>query len=195
MSTLPPFQNLERRVQRTITDLYDAFVDLLQYKHFKTIKVKDVTNKAKINRTTFYNHFSDMDDFIVYCAREGLRRELLSIYPTQEFPYARKNLELLVYWLVEFIEREYNNWHYKWDESIFENAMRTELYHYLVDWIPNNDVEKSLSLCNTTAMFISTSVVGLALNRCIINSQEPTAELSGKICQLLWEGLRKEVDP
>lgn len=47
------------RVVRTRNLIVDAFAYLLKIKDFNSITINDITNKATINRTTFYAHFPD----------------------------------------------------------------------------------------------------------------------------------------
>lgn len=52
--------NLEDpRVLRTRQLIREAFRDLLQRKEFDAITIKDIAQKATINRATFYAHFED----------------------------------------------------------------------------------------------------------------------------------------
>ncbi|MCM3269708.1 TetR/AcrR family transcriptional regulator [Paenibacillus elgii] len=47
------------RVIRTRRLLQDAFASLLQEKDFDSITVRDITERATVNRATFYAHFAD----------------------------------------------------------------------------------------------------------------------------------------
>lgn len=47
------------RVIKTYKVLYDALLELLENSPFEDIKVSDICEKALINRSTFYSHFSD----------------------------------------------------------------------------------------------------------------------------------------
>jgi AcrR family transcriptional regulator len=47
------------RVRRTKQRLQDAFIDLARIKDFDTLTVKDITDRADVNRATFYAHFDD----------------------------------------------------------------------------------------------------------------------------------------
>lgn len=47
------------RVVKTYRVLYDALLELLEDNSFEEIKVSDICDKALINRSTFYSHFSD----------------------------------------------------------------------------------------------------------------------------------------
>ncbi len=62
------------RVQRTRKFIMDSFIELSEKKEFKDITVKDITEKAMINRATFYYHFED-----IYDLREKVLSEVLLI--------------------------------------------------------------------------------------------------------------------
>ena len=47
------------RVVRTRRLLQDAFDSLIQEKNFESITVRDIAERAMVNRTTFYAHFVD----------------------------------------------------------------------------------------------------------------------------------------
>jgi AcrR family transcriptional regulator len=47
------------RVKRTRQLLKDAFISLVQEKDFESITIRDITEKATVNRATFYAHFTD----------------------------------------------------------------------------------------------------------------------------------------
>jgi AcrR family transcriptional regulator len=50
---------LDLRVIRTRKMIKDAFLDLIEEKGYESITVKDIAEKAFINRKTFYFHFKD----------------------------------------------------------------------------------------------------------------------------------------
>ena len=52
-------EKLDPRVKRTRNLILQAFGSLLAEKGFESISVQDVTDKAEINRATFYAHFTD----------------------------------------------------------------------------------------------------------------------------------------
>lgn len=47
------------RVIKTLKSIDNAIVALLKYKNFEDITVKDICEKAMINRGTFYSHYKD----------------------------------------------------------------------------------------------------------------------------------------
>jgi AcrR family transcriptional regulator len=52
-------EKLDPRVKRTRGLILQSFESLLAEKNFESISVQDVTDKAEINRATFYAHFQD----------------------------------------------------------------------------------------------------------------------------------------
>jgi len=42
----------------------EAFLELMSEKHYTKITVKEVADRADINRTTFYNHYEDIYDLV-----------------------------------------------------------------------------------------------------------------------------------
>lgn len=52
-------QKQDRRIRRTQKLLKDSLIELMEEKEFKNISVKDITERADLNRGTFYLHYSD----------------------------------------------------------------------------------------------------------------------------------------
>lgn len=190
MSNLPPYDLLDPRVQKTIDCLYEAFTNLLEEKHYRYIKIQDIAKTARINRATFYNHFENMADFIVYCTREGFRRDVLVEFRTKDFMPNKENFNRLVVCVLTFMSEEFSKWHYRWDEILFEKALRVELYHYLSIWFPNKKQVVS-AFGNSTALLISSGITGLGMVWCSQGCIEPVDELSLRIINVFAEGLRE----
>ncbi len=52
------------RVRRTINSIRKAFFELVLEKNYNEISITELTERAGINRKTFYLHFSSLDDFV-----------------------------------------------------------------------------------------------------------------------------------
>lgn len=52
------------RVRRTLTAVKKAFNDLVLNRNYNEISITDLTEKAGINRKTFYLHYSSLDDLV-----------------------------------------------------------------------------------------------------------------------------------
>ena len=73
---LPNEEKLDPRFKRTRKLILQAFGDLLAEKNFESISVQDVTDKAEINRATFYKHFVDKYALLDYAITELFRKEI-----------------------------------------------------------------------------------------------------------------------
>ena len=54
----------DRRIRRTKKLLKQALAQLMDEKDFKDITVKDITERADLNRDTFYLHYTDTYDIL-----------------------------------------------------------------------------------------------------------------------------------
>ncbi|EFM12473.1 transcriptional regulator, TetR family [Paenibacillus curdlanolyticus YK9] len=62
---MPTIRNeLDPRVIRTRQLIQDAFESLIRERDFDNITVRDITERAKVNRATFYAHFTDKYDIL-----------------------------------------------------------------------------------------------------------------------------------
>lgn len=52
----------DRRAQRTRQSLRNSLIQLILEKHYDTISVQDIINRANVGRSTFYLHFRDKGD-------------------------------------------------------------------------------------------------------------------------------------
>jgi AcrR family transcriptional regulator len=55
----------DRRVARTRALLRDALVALIQEKGYEQISVQNITDRANVNRATFYLHYKDKDELLL----------------------------------------------------------------------------------------------------------------------------------
>ena len=65
-------QKEDRRIRRTKRLLRQALAELMNEKDFKDITVKEITDRADLNRGTFYFHYTD-----TYDLREKIEDELV----------------------------------------------------------------------------------------------------------------------
>ena len=54
----------DRRIEHTRHSIKTAFLSLLQTKAFRQISVKELCEKAEINRATFYAHYTSLPDLM-----------------------------------------------------------------------------------------------------------------------------------
>lgn len=80
------------RKERTLTLLTQAFFELMHEKPFAEMTVGELCERAMVRRATFYRHFSDKQDFLVYVVRRR-RSEILGERPEVEGEQATEDLE------------------------------------------------------------------------------------------------------
>lgn len=54
----------DRRTRKTRTAIEKAFIELIQKNDINKITIKDITDKADTNRSTFYTHYEDIYDLL-----------------------------------------------------------------------------------------------------------------------------------
>lgn len=74
-----PIEKSDARIIRTKQLLYNALITLMNDKGFEAITIYDLTQKAGLNRGTFYLHYRDKFDLIDQIKHERLA-ELQNIY-------------------------------------------------------------------------------------------------------------------
>jgi AcrR family transcriptional regulator len=63
---------IDRRVLRTRQLLRGALLSLIQERGFEALTVQDITERATLNRATFYLHYADKHDLLMQVIRETL---------------------------------------------------------------------------------------------------------------------------
>jgi AcrR family transcriptional regulator len=66
----------DRRIQRTQQLLFQAFREIAREKDFAAISVRDITERANVNRGTFYAHFADKYALLEAFARHEFRQQI-----------------------------------------------------------------------------------------------------------------------
>jgi AcrR family transcriptional regulator len=82
---------LDPRVVRTRKLLRDAFIELVIEKGYHNLSIKDLTERATLNRVTFYLHYRDKKNFL----EETIASFLEELVAGQELPH--KDQELFSY--------------------------------------------------------------------------------------------------
>ncbi len=78
----------DRRVKRTKNNIYSALVELMLERDIGNITVKELCEKADINKSTFYLHFMD-----IYDCKEKWQNEMLNEILSQTDSYSLSDIE------------------------------------------------------------------------------------------------------
>ncbi len=65
---------MDRRVRRTRENLKKALIDLIHEKDFESITILDLSERADVNRGTFYHHYFDKIDLLEKIIAEKLEK-------------------------------------------------------------------------------------------------------------------------
>ncbi len=72
------------RIRQTRQMLHHALLDLMQEKQFSQITINDITTRAALNRTTFYDHYADKYALLEDTVHESFQRTLRHKIGTME---------------------------------------------------------------------------------------------------------------
>lgn len=95
-------EKVDPRVRRTLQFLEEAFSTLIHEKDFQSITIQDITERAGINRATFYAHFPDKYALLDYKIRQDFRAEIEK-RTLSACHFSGENLRVLILAVCEFI--------------------------------------------------------------------------------------------
>ncbi len=63
-------RKLDRRIRRSRKRLSQAMLDLVVEKEYETITIQDITDRADLNRATFYLHYGSKEELLIVSLEE-----------------------------------------------------------------------------------------------------------------------------
>ena len=160
MSSNPKEEKLDPRVKRTRSLILQSFGALLAEKNFESISVQDVTDRAQINRATFYKHFVDkyalLDYFISQMFRQEIEKRMLDACH-----YTLENLRSLILAVCEFLSRMHSECaqpHQQF-ESLVEGTIKKQIFELLSHWLEQSQSRIPTEIPATVATW---AIYGLA---------------------------------
>jgi AcrR family transcriptional regulator len=153
-------EKLDPRVKRTRSLILQAFGALLAEKGFEAISVQDVTDKAEINRATFYKHFVDKYALLDYTIKELFKKEIEK-RTLDACHYTPENLRSLILAVCEFLCRLHNECaqpHQQF-ESLVEGTIKKQIFALLSHWLEQTKSRIPIEIPATVATW---AIYGLA---------------------------------
>ena len=153
-------EKLDPRVKRTRSLILQAFEQLLAEKGFESISVQDVTDKAEINRATFYKHFVDKYALLDYTIKELFKKEIEK-RTLDACHYTPENLRNLILAVCEFLSRLHSNCaqpHQQF-ESLVEGTIKKQIFELLSYWLEQSKSRIHTEIPATVATW---AIYGLA---------------------------------
>jgi AcrR family transcriptional regulator len=155
-----PIEKLDPRVKRTRGLILQAFENLLAEKGFETISVQDVTDKAEINRATFYAHFPDKYALLDYAISQMFMQEIEK-RTLNVCHYSPENLKNLILTVCDFLAHMHSDCaqpHQQF-ESLVEGVIKKQIFDLLSHWLKQSKSKISTDLPATVATW---AIYGLA---------------------------------
>ena len=153
-------EKLDPRVKRTRSLILRSFEALLAEKGFETISVQDITDRAEINRATFYKHFVDKYALLDFSVQQMFRMELEK-RTLDACHYTPENLKTLILMVVEFLSRLHSDCaqpHQQF-ESLVEGTIKKQIFDLLTLWLKQSKTKISTDIPATVATW---AIYGLA---------------------------------
>ncbi|MCX7755200.1 MAG: TetR/AcrR family transcriptional regulator [Anaerolineales bacterium] len=179
----PAGEKLDPRVKRTRALIQKAFGELLAEKGFRDITVQDITERAEVNRATFYAHYPDkyalLEENIAQSFRAELEKRTLSACH-----YSPENLRALIETVCEFVAYSHN--HCKSAEqqfdSLVEGQVRLQVQTLLELWLEKLSPNPQDKLPATAATW---AIYGLALAWSHQKNRPPAREFATQVLGLV----------
>jgi AcrR family transcriptional regulator len=198
----------DRRIQRTRQLLQQAFVDVVREKgkartSFREIEkslaatsIQEITERANVNRGTFYLHFTDKYMLADAVVRERFHQQLASVLPPE--PHWNKGtLRLLIQAVLNTLEEKY---HHQYQPSLvlapmFERAAHEELTELLLTWLKEarGGERRRREPLETIARVVSWAIFGTAIQWSQEETTMSSEEMADVIAQVVMEGVARLV--
>lgn len=161
--------SVDRRTARTRQTLLRVFKDIVQEKGFAATSIREIAERANINRGTFYLHFADKYMLTEAVVRDAFRHELdRALAGTSG--WARHNLYLLIEAVLTCLEGKYRHQPrpiYALAEvaPLVERAMQIELVELLTNWLKGETCAEKYdsAMIERVARVVSWAIFGTAL--------------------------------
>ena len=196
-------EKLDPRVKRTRLLLEQSFMEIIQEKGFQAVTVQDITERAGVNRATFYAHFADKYALLDHSIRQGFMQEI-DKRMLNACHLTLDNLRNLIVAVCEYIHAI--NSHCKPAQAQFESLVETQvkavMNELLLKWLeprfagkppaPPGGVSAALRQApsaETAATAASWAIYGLALQWSHSKKRRPVEEYAAEVLPLVAANL------
>ena len=161
-----PDEQLDPRVKRTRGLIQQSFMELLAEKGFRAVTVQDITERAVVNRTTFYAHFPDKYSLLEESIRQAFRSELESRV-LNACHFSVDNLRMLILTVCEFVETKHAHCASAEGQfqALIEAQIRAQIYELILYWLSGRETLPYGASPEQAATAASWALYGLAYAR------------------------------
>lgn len=177
------------RVKRTKQLIQQAFAELIKEKGFDAVTIQDIAQRATINRTTFYAHYSDkyilLDELTALAFKNMIPEEITQ---TQEFTedICRKLIELTYNYIIAFYRT------CKFDTKSFavqiDGKVKQILHRYIESILQKSETSTNADI---NAAMISAAIYNAAYYWYETNKSDNIEQLSDAVSLFIINGLQK----
>jgi AcrR family transcriptional regulator len=152
----------DRRVAKTLDAIESAFLDALNEKNLQKLTINDITERANINRSTFYEYFTDKYELFNHIVRKTFEKKMLEHLSGDFGTYSDENMGNIIRAVSEYFQ--YLNLicppadrHLR---PIAEAQVQVVLYNALTCWYPPDERTR----LSAKALFVSWAIFGTLLD-------------------------------
>lgn len=190
-----PSRRVGRRIQHTSQLLQQAFIEVAHEKGMVATTVRDIIERADVNRGTFYLHFEDKYALLQAIIHEHFQHLLTrTLSPASQWD--RSSLQRFIQAVLEDFERKYRHLFRSQEvASLIERVTCEELARLLLLWLKQDQSRGTQELVplETIARIMSWTIFEAAIQ----GSQETTAvsseQLARDILLVMTEGVTRLV--
>jgi AcrR family transcriptional regulator len=191
MATSP--KGMDRRAQRTRQILRQAYIDVVREKGFTAASIQEITERANVNRGTFYAHFPDKYALLETLLREAFQRHLARALPPVS-QWNRQTFFLLIQTVLDYFKGIHRQCHpSNVLDPLIEQIIPEELTSLFLTWLKQRtDGQTELRVSRETlAHVMSWAIFGAAVQW----SQEATVisreQIAHDVLLVLMEGMAR----
>ena len=176
------------RITRTRGLLEQAFMEVVAEKGFQSVSVQDITDKAGVNRATFYAHFADKYALLDHSIRMQFKQELEK-RTLNVCTFSMENLRALIVTVCEFIltASSHCNPPSPQFESLMETQVKAQIQELVQNWIEKLDIHIEANIAATAT---SWAIYGLALEWSRDRKHAPVDDFADNVLPLIAANLR-----
>lgn len=186
-------EHVDLRVKRTRRLLKQAFNELLAETDFENITVHAITERAQVNRATFYLHFEDKYALLSYSIRENLQGLMDQRLPDAQ-TFTGANLRALTVIACEFVNQFYLHCYPNISahgNMIVVAQMQMVVYDILREWLtkPKQEPLPDGVTEQNAASILSWVIFGVAFQAARTDDKHTPEQLADQMLAFMTSGL------
>lgn len=161
--------------------------------NFDTITVQDISDRADVNRGTFYSHFYDKYELLEVVMREQFQEIISSRLPSS-LPWNTEHLRILIHATLDFFTS--SRYCHPPDSAQFQQMIQEELAAWILQWLRQGSEppqsEKRIPL-ETIAMTMSWSIFGAGMDQRRRMLTASIEEITSDVLAILMKGVEQHL--